>query len=89
MVTSVDYITQVLMWCTTGVPEADIANHRLYDAEVFELSDEVSVVMILPSTDLVCSVPGIGETVHCSRNNKFTSLPLQVFELSKRLHREK
>lgn len=64
------------------MPDDDVASHRLYDAEVFELSDEVSVIMVLPSTDLVCSVPGVGENVHCSRNNKFTCLPLQVFELS-------
>ncbi|KAF7989754.1 hypothetical protein HCN44_008428 [Aphidius gifuensis] len=54
-------------------------NHRLYDAEVIELSDEVSFLIIVPPAETACSVPGTREIL--LQRGDLLSLPIQVFEM--------
>ncbi|KAL6961659.1 Ankyrin-repeat and fibronectin type III domain-containing 1 [Sarracenia purpurea var. burkii] len=40
------------------VPEEEAANHRLYEAEVIEVSKDVSLIMVVPPVEAACSMPG-------------------------------
>lgn len=53
--------------------------HRLYDYEVVEISDEVSFIIICPSVELSCAVPGQREIL--LQRGDLLSLPIQVFEM--------
>lgn len=53
--------------------------HRLYDAEVIELSPEVSFLVAVPPAEIACSVPGARE-ISLQRAD-LLSLPIQVFEM--------
>ncbi|KAJ8986128.1 hypothetical protein NQ317_005598 [Molorchus minor] len=62
----------------------DISNenanvHRLYDTEVIDLTDEVSFIVICPSAEFSCSVPGQREIL--LQRGDLLSLPIQVFEM--------
>ncbi|KAJ8957396.1 hypothetical protein NQ318_004876 [Aromia moschata] len=62
----------------------DISNedaniHRLYDTEVIDLTDEVSFIVICPSAEFSCSVPGQREIL--LQRGDLLSLPVQVFEM--------
>ncbi|XP_050299390.1 uncharacterized protein LOC126738206 isoform X2 [Anthonomus grandis grandis] len=62
----------------------DISNedaniHRLYDAEVIELTNEVSFIVICPSAEFSCAVPGQREIL--LQRGDLISLPIQVFEM--------
>ncbi|CAK1552726.1 unnamed protein product [Leptosia nina] len=57
----------------------DVRAHRLYDSEVIELSDEVSVIMLCPPADRACSVPGQREIL--LQRGDLLSLPVQAFEM--------
>ncbi|XP_034944603.1 uncharacterized protein wake isoform X2 [Chelonus insularis] len=53
--------------------------HRLYDAEVIELSSEVSFLIIVPPVETVCLVPGAHEIL--LQRDDLLTLPIQVFEM--------
>lgn len=53
---------------------------RIYEAEVIELNPEVSLVLLLPPVDSVCSAPGQKDDV--TERTDCVLLPLQVFEMS-------
>jgi hypothetical protein len=36
------------------IPPSDRGHHRLYHQEVIELSDDVSIILVLPSPQSVC-----------------------------------
>lgn len=62
----------------------DISNeealtHRLYDYEVIEINEEVSFIVICPSVELSCAVPGQREIL--LQRGDLLSLPIQVFEM--------
>ncbi|KAJ8972015.1 hypothetical protein NQ314_000396 [Rhamnusium bicolor] len=62
----------------------DISNedaniHRLYDTEVIDLTEEVSFIVICPSAEFLCSVPGQREIL--LQRGDLLSLPIQVFEM--------
>lgn len=50
--------------------------HRLYDAEVIELTEEVSFLVICPSAEFSCAVPGQREIL--LQRGDLISLPIQV-----------
>ncbi len=66
-----------------GLSEDDAVTHRVYDMEVIELSEDVSFLLLLPPVENVCSVPGHTEEI--TENPSYLTLPVQVFEKSKRL----
>ncbi|XP_068913325.1 ankyrin repeat and fibronectin type-III domain-containing protein 1 isoform X2 [Tenebrio molitor] len=53
--------------------------HRLYDTEVVDLTDEVSFIVVCPSAEFSCSVPGQREIL--LQRSDLLSLPIQVFEM--------
>ena len=59
----------------------EYSNCRIYDREVVELSKDVSLLILIPSPEHVCSCPGDGDIF--SDNEKFISIPVPVFEMSK------
>lgn len=61
------------------VSNEEAVNHRLYDAEVIDLTEDVSFVVICPSAEMSCSVPGQREIL--LQRGDLLSLPIQVFEM--------
>uniref|UniRef100_A0A1B6E9F7 Ankyrin repeat and fibronectin type-III domain-containing protein 1 n=1 Tax=Clastoptera arizonana TaxID=38151 RepID=A0A1B6E9F7_9HEMI len=53
--------------------------HRLYDAEIVELSKDVSFLMVVPSAESACSAPGQREML--LQRPDLLPLPVQVFEM--------
>ncbi|XP_075725294.1 ankyrin repeat and fibronectin type III domain containing protein wide awake isoform X2 [Rhipicephalus microplus] len=53
--------------------------HRLYDAEVVELAEGVSFLLVLPAVESVCSVPGQRDEL--TSRADCLALPVQVFEV--------
>ncbi|KAI8793848.1 ankyrin repeat and fibronectin type-III domain-containing protein 1 [Biomphalaria glabrata] len=60
------------------LPESTTANHRIYDLEVLELSPSVAMILILPSLEDICLVPGHQDTF--TKKPEFCFLPVQIFE---------
>lgn len=58
------------------VSDEDARTHRLYDTEVIDLTEDVSFIVICPSVELTCSVPGQREIL--LQRGDLLSLPLQV-----------
>ncbi|XP_014240911.1 uncharacterized protein LOC106661788 isoform X1 [Cimex lectularius] len=61
------------------VSEDQSQNHRLYDAEVVEVSNEVSLLIVVPPPEAACSAPGQGEIL--LQRPDLIPLPVQVFEM--------
>ena len=57
----------------------DSLAHRLYDAEVIDLTHEVSFLIAVPPAETACSVPGTREIL--LQRGDLLSLPIQVFEM--------
>ncbi|XP_046589478.1 uncharacterized protein LOC107219511 isoform X4 [Neodiprion lecontei] len=57
----------------------DSLNHRLYDAEVIDLTSDVSFLITVPPAETACSVPGTREIL--LKRGDLLSLPIQVFEM--------
>lgn len=57
----------------------EASTHRLYDAEVIDLTEDVSFIVICPSAEMSCSVPGQREML--LQRGDLLSLPIQVFEM--------
>ncbi|XP_054007672.1 uncharacterized protein LOC128891842 isoform X2 [Hylaeus anthracinus] len=53
--------------------------HRLYDAEVIDLTHDVSFVIAVPPAETACCVPGTREIL--LQRGDLLSLPIQVFEM--------
>lgn len=53
--------------------------HRLYDAEVVDLSPEVSFLIVVPRAESACAVPG--QTEALLQRGDLIALPVQVFEM--------
>lgn len=58
------------------VSDRDARTHRFYDVEVVDLTDDVSFIVVCPSAELTCSVPGQREML--LQRGDLLSLPLQV-----------
>ncbi|XP_066139820.1 ankyrin repeat and fibronectin type-III domain-containing protein 1 isoform X3 [Euwallacea fornicatus] len=61
------------------ITNEDANTHRLYDAEVIELIEEVSFIVICPPAEFSCAVPGQREIL--LQRGDLVSLPIQVFEM--------
>ncbi|XP_070163734.1 ankyrin repeat and fibronectin type-III domain-containing protein 1 isoform X7 [Polyergus mexicanus] len=53
--------------------------HRLYDAEVIDLTRDVSFLIVVPPAETACCVPGTREIL--LQRGDLLSLPIQVFEM--------
>lgn len=58
------------------ISNKDASVHRLYDTEVIDLTEEVSFIVVCPSAELSCSVPGQREML--LQRGDLLSLPIQV-----------
>lgn len=61
------------------ISNEEAITHRLYDAEVIDLTEDVSFIVICPSAEMSCSVPGQREIL--LQRGDLLSLPIQVFEM--------
>ncbi|KAG8179257.1 hypothetical protein JTE90_006156 [Oedothorax gibbosus] len=61
------------------VPPEQTCDHRIYESEVIELNSEVSLILLLPPVDSVCSAPGQKDDV--ADRTDCVLLPLQIFEM--------
>ncbi|XP_064213663.1 ankyrin repeat and fibronectin type-III domain-containing protein 1 isoform X2 [Tribolium castaneum] len=61
------------------ISSEEASSHRLYDTEVIDLTDEVSFIVVCPSAEFSCSVPGQREIL--LQRGDLLSLPIQVFEM--------
>ncbi|KYN00199.1 Ankyrin repeat and fibronectin type-III domain-containing protein 1 [Cyphomyrmex costatus] len=57
----------------------DLLMHRLYDAEVIDLTHDVSFLIAVPPAETACCVPGTREIL--LQRGDLLSLPIQVFEM--------
>ncbi|XP_044576765.1 uncharacterized protein LOC123259979 isoform X3 [Cotesia glomerata] len=62
-----------------GIDFQDFETHRLYDAEIIELTDDVSFLIVVPPVENVCLVPGTRD-IFLQRGDLLT-LPIQIFEM--------
>ncbi|XP_059176927.1 ankyrin repeat and fibronectin type-III domain-containing protein 1-like isoform X2 [Physella acuta] len=58
--------------------EEMLASHRVYDLEVLELSPSVTMILILPSMEDICIVPGHSDIL--AKRADYSFLPVQIFE---------
>lgn len=61
------------------VSPEDSLVHRLYDAEVIDLTHDVSFLIVVPPAETACCVPGTREIL--LQRSDLLSLPIQVFEM--------
>ncbi|XP_024940813.1 uncharacterized protein LOC107267862 isoform X3 [Cephus cinctus] len=61
------------------ISSEDSLVHRLYDAEVIDLTPDVSFLIAVPPAETACSVPGTREIL--LQRGDLLSLPIQVFEM--------
>lgn len=62
-----------------NIKSEDASTHRLYDVEVIEHSKEISFLIICPSVELSCAVPGQSELL--LQREDLASLSIQAFEM--------
>ena len=63
------------------VEEGEVrGEHRILDTEIIQLGPEVSVILILPSTDTVCSVSDNNMAINLNRGD-LSLVPLQSWEI--------
>uniref|UniRef100_A0A1Y1K138 Ankyrin repeat and fibronectin type-III domain-containing protein 1 n=1 Tax=Photinus pyralis TaxID=7054 RepID=A0A1Y1K138_PHOPY len=61
------------------ISNEDALTHRICDLEIIDLTDDVSFIVVCPSAELSCSVPGQREIL--LQRGDLLSLPIQVFEM--------
>ena len=54
--------------------------HQLYVQEVIELNEDITIILVLPPADQVCTAPG--STDHFVDQPDFVALPISTFEIS-------
>jgi hypothetical protein len=62
-----------------GICKEDVEKHQLYSHEVIELNEDISLLLILPPSDQVCTPPG--STDHFLKLSDFVALPINTFEI--------
>ncbi|XP_073815068.1 ankyrin repeat and fibronectin type III domain containing protein wide awake isoform X3 [Musca autumnalis] len=62
-----------------NIKPQDAATHRLYDVEVIEHSRDISFLIICPSVELSCAVPGQSELL--LQREDLACLSIQAFEM--------
>ncbi|TRY71155.1 hypothetical protein TCAL_09286 [Tigriopus californicus] len=65
---------------TLDIPVELRGAHRLYDAEIFELSADISVILVVPSPEHVCSVADVRPPLNLEKSD-LLSIPVQLFEV--------
>merc|ERR1719225_592832 len=63
-----------------GVEGGARAEHRILDTEIIQLGPDVSLILVIPSTDTVCSVSDNNMAINLNRGD-LTLVPLQSWEI--------
>ncbi|KPU79745.1 uncharacterized protein Dana_GF17001, isoform C [Drosophila ananassae] len=67
------------LFASMNIKAADAATHRLYDVEVIEHSPDISFLVVCPSAEASCAVPGQSELL--LQRDDLASLSIQAFEM--------
>jgi len=69
---------RLLLYCEMpGLEESEAMDHRLYHLEVLSFGPDVSMIVVLPPPDQICTGPGQKDETPFSH----ISLPIYVFEM--------
>jgi len=72
--------TATRLFAYLEVAEDERDHHRIYDHEIIELSPDISLILILPRTESVCSVTDTSMAINLNRNDLLL-VPLQAWEV--------
>uniref|UniRef100_B3P8L7 GG11156 n=2 Tax=Drosophila erecta TaxID=7220 RepID=B3P8L7_DROER len=67
------------LFASMNIKIADATTHRLYDVEVIEHSPDISFLVVCPSAESSCAVPGQSELL--LQRDDLASLSIQAFEM--------
>ncbi|XP_023034340.1 uncharacterized protein LOC6648100 isoform X2 [Drosophila willistoni] len=67
------------LFASMNIKASDAATHRLYDVEVIEHSHDISFLIVCPSAEASCAVPGQSELL--LQRDDLASLSIQAFEM--------
>ncbi|XP_020799728.1 uncharacterized protein LOC110177371 isoform X2 [Drosophila serrata] len=67
------------LFASMNIKAADATTHRLYDVEVIEHSPDISFLVVCPSAEASCAVPGQSELL--LQRDDLASLSIQAFEM--------
>ncbi|KAH8278397.1 hypothetical protein KR018_002303, partial [Drosophila ironensis] len=67
------------LFASMNIKATDAATHRLYDVEVIEHSPDISFLVVCPSAEASCAVPGQSELL--LQRDDLASLSIQAFEM--------
>ncbi|XP_010071632.1 PREDICTED: ankyrin repeat and fibronectin type-III domain-containing protein 1-like, partial [Pterocles gutturalis] len=69
-----------------NIPLQEAKDFRLYSQEVLDFGGQVSLLLLLPPSDDVCTAPGQNNPY--TPRSGFLTLPLQIFELGEEMERQ-
>ena len=64
-----------------GFDQQEANAHQLYVHEAIELNEDLTILLVMPPQDQVCTAPG--STDHFANLPDFVALPINTFEISK------
>ena len=64
-----------------GIDRDEAEKHQLYCHEVIELNEDITLLLVMPSHDHLCTPPGSSD--HFAKLPNFVPLPINTFEISK------
>ena len=64
-----------------GIDKEEAERHQLYCHEVIELNEDITLLLVMPSHDQICTPPGSSD--HFANLPNFVPLPINTFEISK------
>nr|XP_017035089.1 uncharacterized protein LOC108083703 isoform X2 [Drosophila kikkawai] len=67
------------LFANMNIKASDATTHRLYDVEVIEHSPDISFLVVCPSAEASCAVPGQSELL--LQRDDLASLSIQAFEM--------
>ena len=64
-----------------GIDRDEAEKHQLYCHEAIELNEDITLLLVMPSHDHLCTPPGSSD--HFAKLPNFVPLPINTFEISK------
>ena len=64
-----------------GFSKEEAGKHQLYVHEAIELNEDITILLVLPPHEHVCTAPGSSD--HFAEKPDFVALPINTFEISK------
>lgn len=63
-----------------GIDRVEAEHHQLYCHEAIELNEDITLLLVMPSHDQICTPPGSSD--HFAKLPNFVPLPINTFEIS-------